>query len=124
MKKLNGTLYFEKNDVNKVVDRLILTIEDNQYLNRFTQYEKKLVNKSIKSFKNEILHHLLIEYAVKYDFIETLYTEMMFPAQNLVAPDKYSQIPHQSLTKTMTEQYNNWFYNYGLSLVVGEFEKI
>ena len=123
MKKLNGKLYFQKKDVTKICDNLIVALEDSNYLKLYSKQERNSVFSSIKKFKKKLLEILNEELAVKFDYIENLYLDIMYSATSLITPDVFSQIPLENITPIDTIKYYNWFFNYGLTLIISEFEK-
>ena len=71
----------------------------------------------------KLLEILNEEMAVKFDYIENLYLDIMYSATSLVTPEVFSQIPLENITPIDTIKYYNWFFNYGLTLIISEFEK-
>ena len=65
----------------------------------------------------------ILNFNLKFDFIETIYTQLMHPATNILSPDIYNQLPYHDITSADMRKCENWFYNYGLSLAIAEFEK-
>jgi hypothetical protein len=123
MKKINGKLYFESTDVIYIIDLLLGTLGDNNFVSIQTSADRIIIEKAIKNYKQEILFTLVTENAVKFDFIETIYTQLMHPATNILSPDIYNQLPYHDISSTDMRKCENWFYNYGLSLAIAEFEK-
>lgn len=123
MKKLNGKLYFESKDVIHIIDLLLGTIGDKNFVSVQTSADRIIIEKAIKNYKQEILFTLESENAIKFDFIETIYTQLMHPATNILSPDIYNQLPYHDITSADMRKCENWFYNYGLSLAIAEFEK-
>ena len=123
MKNLNGNLYFESKDVIYITDLLLGTLGDKNFVSIQTSSDRIIIENAIKNYKQEILFTLETENAMKFDFIETIYTQLMHPASNLLSPDIYNQIPYHDVTSGDMRKCENWFYNYGLSLAIAEFEK-
>lgn len=123
MKKLNGNLYFQKKDVTNICDNLILALEDSNYLKLYNKHERNSVFSSIKIFKKKLLEILKEELAVKFDYIENIYLDTMHSATSLMAPEVFNQIPVEHIAPIDTIKYYNWFFNYGLALIISEFEK-
>jgi hypothetical protein len=123
MKKLYGNLYFESKDVIYTIDSLLGTLGDRKFVAFQTSADRIIIEKAIKNYKQEILFTLKTENAMKFDFIETIYTQLMHPATNILSPDIYNQLPYHDTTSADMRKCENWFYNYGLSLAIAEFEK-
>lgn len=123
MKKLNGKLYFESKDVIYIIDSILGTLGDRKFVSVQTSADRIIIEKAIKNYKQEILFTLESENAIKFDFIETIYTQLMHPATNILSPDIYNQLPYHDITSADMRKCENWFYNYGLSLAIAEFEK-
>jgi len=123
MKKLYGNLYFESKDVIYTIDSLLGTLGDRKFVAFQTSADRIIIEKAIKNYKQEILFTLKTENAMKFDFIETIYTQLMHPATNILSPDIYNQLPYHDITSADMRKCENWFYNYGLSLAIAEFEK-
>ena len=123
MKKLNGKLYFESKDVIYIIDSILGTLGDRKFVSVQTSADRIIIEKAIKNYKQEILFTLKTENAMKFDFIETIYTKLMHPATNILSPDIYNQLPYHDITSADMRKCENWFYNYGLSLAIAEFEK-
>lgn len=124
MKKLNGNLYFESKDVIRLLESLITTLGDREFINGQIYTDRLYIEKAITDMQNELLFALKEEIAVKMDYIEEIYTQLMHPAVNLLSPDVYAQIPVADIGSKEMEKVENWFYNYGLALAVAEFEKM
>ena len=124
MKKLNGNCYYESKDVSRIIDSLLGTLGDKSFVSLQNASDRIIIESAIKSFKNEVLFALDTEIAVKFDYLETIYTQLMHPAVNLLSPDMYNQMPYHDITQIDMKKVENWFFNYGLSLAMGEFEKI
>ena len=123
MKKLNGKLYFESKDVIYIIDSILGTLGDRKFVSVQTSADRIIIEKAIKNYKQEILFTLESENAIKFDFIETIYTQLMHPATNILSPDIYNQLPYHDITSADMRKCENWFYNHGLSLAIAEFEK-
>lgn len=124
MKKLNGRLYFETKDVLNVIDNLLFSLNEKEFICKQSAKDRTLIENAINKFKNELLFVLTTEFAVKFDLIETIYTQTMYPASNILSPEMYNQIPYHDITQIDMKNVENWFFNYGLSLAIAEFEKI
>ena len=124
MKKLNGNLYFESKDVIRLIESLLTTLGDREFINGQIYSDRLYIEKAITDMQNELLFALKEEIAVKIDYIEEIYTQLMHPAVNLLSPDVYAQIPVIEIGSKEMEQVENWFYNYGLLLSFNEFKKI
>lgn len=122
MKKLNGNLYFQKKDVKTTTEKLLFTLTEKEFIKKQTPRDRLLIENAIKSFSNDIISLLKTEMAVKFDFIEKLYTNTMHPAVDLIDPESFNKIPNKELCQLEQIKYENWFYNYGLSLIVAQFE--
>ena len=123
MKKLNGNLYFESKDVIRLLESLITTLRDRELINGQIYTDRLYIEKAITDMQNELLFALKEEVAVKIDYIEEIYTQLMHPAVNLLSPDVYAQIPVVEIGSKEIEQVENWFYNYGLLLSFNKFKK-
>ena len=124
MKKLNGHNYFEKKDVFSISDKLLSSLSDREFVQKQSNKDRIHIERAIKTLRDEIIFVLSTEYAVKYDYIETLYTQFMHPAINILSPEVYKQKPYHDITQTDMLKCENWYFNYGLTLIVSEFEKI
>ena len=98
MKKLNGKLYFESKDVIYIIDSILGTLGDRKFVSVQTSADRIIIEKAIKNYKQEILFTLKTENAMKFDFIETIYTQLMHPATNILSPDIYNQLPYHDIT--------------------------
>ena len=123
MKTLNGNTYFEKQDVLKITNYLLENLLNNSFLRLQSASDINFVQNSIKNFSASLILKLKIEKAVNMDFIEDLYTNTMYPADNLLDPSVYNQIPYIDITKNDMQKCENWFFNYALTLLLSEFEK-
>ena len=123
MKTLNGNTYFEKQDVLKITNYLLENLLNNSFLRLQSASDINFVQNSIKNFSASLILELKIEKAVNMDFIEDLYTNTMYPADNLLDPSVYNQIPYIDITKNDIQKCENWFFNYALTLLLSEFEK-
>lgn len=123
MKKLNGNLYFESKDVIRLLESLITTLGDRELINGQIYTDRLYIEKAITDMQNELLFALKEEVAVKIDYIEEIYTQLMYPAVNLLSPDVYARSPVVEMGSKEIEQVENWFYNYGLLLSFNEFKK-
>ena len=123
MKTLNGNTYFEKQDVLKITNYLLENLLNNSFLRLQSASDINFVQNSIKNFSASLILKLKIEKAVNMDFIEDLYTTTMYPADNLLDPSVYNQIPYIDITKNDMRKCENWFFNYALTLLLSEFEK-
>lgn len=124
MKKLYGNLYFELKDINCIIDTLLGSLSDKHFISSQSSTDRSIIDNAIKKFRKELVFTVSSECAIKIDYIETIYTQLMHPAINLLSPEVYNQIPYHDITQTDMKKVENWFFNYGLSLVVAEFEKI
>ena len=48
---------------------------------------------------------------------------MMYTADNLLDPAIYNQMNYSDITVDDMRRCENWFFNYGIALIVSEFEK-
>ena len=69
MKKLNGKLYFESKDVICIIDLLLGTLGDKNFVSIQTSADRIIIEKAIKNYKQEILFTLKTENAMKFDFV-------------------------------------------------------
>ena len=118
MKTLNGNTYFEKQDVLKITNYLLENLLNNSFLRLQSASDINFVQNSIKNFSASLILKLKIEKAVNMDFIEDLYTNTMYPADNLLDPSVYNQIPYIDITKNDMRKCENWFFNYTNTIVV------
>jgi len=123
MRTLNGNSYFEKKDVLKITNYLLENLFNNSFLKIQSASDIKFVQNSIKNFSASLILALKTENAVNMNFIEDLYTNTMYSADNLLDPNVYNQIPYIDITKKDMQKCENWFFNYSLTLVLSEFEK-
>lgn len=124
MKKLNGNVYFASKDVVYILNSLIGTLGDKEFVAKQTSLNRSIIEKAINTFKNELLYTLTTECAIKFNLIECIYTEIMYPANNLLSPVVYNQMPYHEITQLDMRKCENWYFNYGLSLAIAEFEKM
>ena len=123
MKTLNGNTYFEKKDVLKITNYLLENLLNNSFLKIQSASDINFVQNSIKNFSASLVLKLKTEKAVNIGFIEDLYTNTMYSADNLLDPNTYNQIPYIDITKKDMQKCKNWFFNYALTLLLSEFEK-
>jgi len=83
-----------------------------------------MIQNAIKKFSASLLIALKIENAINIGFIETTYTDLMHPANNLLDPTSYKQLAYVDITTHDIKKCENWLFNYGIALLVAEFEKI
>jgi hypothetical protein len=124
MKTLNGNKYFEVTDVLRVQDLLLTDLTKREFVRHQTSSDIVLIQNSIKKFSATLLIALKMENAINSGFIETTYTDLMYPADNLLDPRLYKQLAYADITSVDMKKCENWFFNYGISLLVAEFEKI
>jgi hypothetical protein len=124
MKTLNGNKYFEALDVLNVQDLLLTDLTNRNFIRRQSSADIVLIQNAIKKFSAMMLIALKEERAINSEFIETLYTDQMYPADNLIDPMMYNQLEYVDITSVDMTKLENWFFNYGISLLVAEFEKI
>ena len=123
MKILNGNSYFEKADVLKIMDNLLCNLFKREFVKKQSSSDILHIQNAIKKFATNIILLLKTEKAVNFDYIETIYTEMMYPADNLLDPAIYNQMNYSDITVDDMRRCENWFFNYGIALIVSEFEK-
>ena len=123
MKILNGKRYFEKSDVLRTTDNVLTNLLRRDFIKKQTSADIVLVQNAIKKFTTSLVLSLKTEKAINFDYIETIYTEMMYPADNLLDPVLYNQMKYLDITDIDMRMCENWFFNYGIALIVSEFEK-
>jgi hypothetical protein len=124
MKTLNGNRYFEAPDILDVMNSLLTELTKKDFMRRQTSSDIVLVQNAIKKFSANLLIALKTEFAVNFEFIETTYTDLMHPADSLLDPLLYNQLAYADITSVDMAKVEHWFFNYGISLLVAEFEKI
>ena len=124
MIKLNGTYYFEKRDISSVIDRSLNDVKElkGTFLESAKTTETSYIVNAIKIFKKELLFSLNYETALNYNAIENVYIEISRPADQLLGPIKYDEIPFESITSFDMKKYENWLFNYGITVVIKHFE--
>lgn len=124
MKTLNGNRYFESADVLNVTNSLLTDLTKRDFMRRQSASDIVLVQNAIKKFSTTLLIELKTEKAVNFGYIETTYTDMMYPADSLLDPAVYNQMGYQNITSADMRACENWFFNYAIALLLAEFEKI
>lgn len=124
MIKLNGNYYFEEKDVISVIDRSLNDIKElkGTFLESAKTTETSYIVNAIKIFKKELLFNLNYETALNYNSVENVYIEISRPADQLLEPTKYDEIPYESITSYDMKKYENWLFNYGITVVIKHFE--
>ena len=123
MKILNGNSYFEKADVLKIMDNLLCNLFKRGFVKKQSPTDILHIQNAIKKFTTNIILLLKTEKAVNFYYIETIYTEMMYPADDLLNPAIYNQMNYSDITPDDMRRCENWFFNYGIALLISEFEK-
>ena len=124
MKILNGNRYFDKTDIRRVTQLLLTNLPKRHFIQVQSSSDVVRIENAIKKFSNTLIQSMLYEKAVNIQFIESVYTDLMYPADALLTPATYNQMHYQDITQSDMTKCENWFFNYGLSLIVAEFEKI
>ena len=124
MIKLNGNSYFQEKDINSVIDRSLNDVKElnGNFLTSAKTTETSFIVNAIKIFKKELLFSLNSENAVNYEFVENIYIDISKPANQLLDPIKYDEIPFESITSYDMRKYENWLFNYGITVVIKQFE--
>ena len=124
MIKLNGNYYFEKKDIISVIDRSLNDVKElkGTFLESAKTTETSYIVNAIKIFKKELLFNLNYETALNYNSVENVYIEISRPADQLLEPTKYDKIPFESITSFDMKKYENWLFNYGITVVIKHFE--
>ena len=124
MIKLNGNSYFQEKDINSVIDRSLNDVKElnGDFLTSAKTTETSFIVNAIKIFKKELLFSLNSENAVNYEFVENIYIDISKPANQLLDPTKYDEIPFESITSYDMRKYENWLFNYGITVVIKQFE--
>lgn len=124
MIKLNGNYYFEKKDIISVIDRSLNDVKElkGTFLESAKTTETSYIVNAIKIFKKELLFNLNYETALNYNSVETVYIEISRPADQLLEPTMYDKIPFESITSFDMKKYENWLFNYGITVVIKHFE--
>ena len=124
MIKLNGNSYFQEKDINSVIDRSLNDVKElnGDFLTSAKTTETSFIVNAIKIFKKELLFSLNSENAVNYEFVENIYIDISKPANQLLDPTKYDEIPFESITSYDIRKYENWLFNYGITVVIKQFE--
>lgn len=124
MIKLNGNYYFEEKDITSVIDRSLNDVKElkGTFLETAKTTETSYVVNAIKIFKKELLFSLNYETALNYNSVENVYIEISRPADQLLEPIKYDKLPFESITSFDMKKYENWLFNYGITVVIKHFE--
>lgn len=124
MVKLNGTYYFEKKDISSVIDCSLNDVKElkGTFLENANTTDTSYIVNAIKIFKKELIFSLNYETALNYISIENVYIEISRPADQLLEPTKYGKMPFESITSVEMKKYENWLFNYGITLVIKHFE--
>ena len=123
MKTLYGNRYFEASDVLDVMNCLLTDMTKREFIQRQSSTDIVLVQNAIKKFSSTLLIAIKMENAINIGFIETIYTDLMHPATNLLDPVLYKQLAYADITTLDMKKCENWLFNYGIALLVAEFEK-
>lgn len=128
MKKLNGNLYFERDDVGKYYKSACLSlidpsILDKQSKNTFNfdtnmlyvlpEDELNTIKEGIKKLNNTISWELTSETAIKLHSIEECYLSLRTPASNKVSYKEYHQTSLKNTTTDIMTYYENWLLDVG-----------
>ena len=124
MKTLNGNRYFEASDIIGVMNLLLTDLTKKDFVRKQSSTDIVLIQNAIKKFSANLLIALKTENAVNFEFIETEYTDLMYPAGHLLDPMMYNQLAYADINSVDMARVEKWFFNYGISLLVAEFEKI
>lgn len=124
MKTLNGNRYFEASDIIGVMNLLLTDLIKKDFVRKQSSTDIVLIQNAIKKFSANLLIALKTENAVNFEFIETEYTDLMYPAGHLLDPMMYNQLAYADINSVDMARVEKWFFNYGISLLVAEFEKI
>tara|TARA_B100001093_G_C26791313_1_gene999078 strand:+ start:757 stop:1131 length:375 start_codon:yes stop_codon:yes gene_type:complete len=124
MKTLNGNQYFEKLDIEKIIGLLLINLNKRDFVQNQSVNDVILIENAIKKFLIKLIDELNTEFALNMDYIEKIYNDIMHPACNLLDPRKYDAKNYEDITSKDMKMCENWYFNYGISLVIAEFEKI
>ena len=124
MKIINGNQYFEKKDIEKIVGLLLLNLSKKEFVQNQSANDIILIENAIKSYLITLIDELTVEFALNFNYIEKIYNDIMHPACNLLHPSIYNTKNYEDITSEDMKMCENWYFNYGISLVIAEFEKI
>ena len=125
MKILNGKVYFEKNDVNKLKKDAIFYCShpDDKwdFLYSIDEEERSVVIHGINALANTIGWEFSSETAINLKTIQTCYSSLKLYSSKLMDYEEFKTIPDHQVTSFATEKYENWLKSQGNSIFYGFF---
>jgi hypothetical protein len=128
MKKLNGNLYFERDDIDKFFKSACLSLIDPSILENQSKHtfkfdtnmlyvlpedELSTIKEGIKKLNNTISWELTSETAIKLKSIEECYHSLRTPASNKISYKEYHQTSLKNTTTDIMTYYENWLLDIG-----------
>lgn len=128
MKKLNGNVYFERDDADKFFKSACLSLIDPSILEKqnkktfnfdvnmlyvLPEDELSTIRDGIKKLNNTISWELTSETAIKLNSIEECYLALRTPASNKISYKEYQQTSLKDTTTDIMTYYENWLLDVG-----------
>lgn len=128
MKKLNGNVYFERDDVAKFFKSACFSLIDPAILEKqkkntfhfnvdilyvLSENEINIIKEGIKKLNNTISWELTSETAIKLSKIEECYHSLRVPASNKISYEEYNQTSVKNTNNDTLLYYENWLLDVG-----------
>ena len=127
MKKLNGTTYYEKSDLNEIRKNSIFYTthpdENYEFLYIVTNDERKVVIQGIEALHNTLMWEFSSETAINQSCIDKCHTTLQIYKGSLMHIKEYHLIPASKVTSYCNQKVENWLKSKGYDIFLDFLQK-
>ena len=125
-KRLNGNLYFEKEDVADIRKQTIFYLnhpdEVHDYLYLVSEDERTIIIQGIDALHNTLSWEFSSETALNLDTINRCYNSLRIHSTTMMDISEFRKIPETQLTSYCFSKLENWLKSKGHQLFYSFFE--